>query len=265
MKKKSPKPPVLVAVSGGFDPIHVGHVRLMREARKLGDKLIVILNNDHWLRDKKGFAFMPEEEKVELLKSFPFVDSVVLTDHAPGDTDRSVARTLRKVRPHIFANGGDRGKGNTPEMDVCKDLGITMRFNVGKGGKVQSSSWMISAASRDIRRSIRPWGEFYGWDSGKGWYLKTIYVNAGKRLSLQYHKHRSERWVLVDGEATAITMEKGKEKQTPLKVGETFVVGKGVIHRLTSKKGGTLVEVAVGKFDEDDIVRVADDFGRHEH
>jgi cytidyltransferase-like protein len=252
----------VVAVSGGFDPIHVGHVRMLREARKLGDKLVVILNNDHWLKDKKGFSFMPQKEKVELLKSFSFVDKVVVTDHKPGDGDRSVSRALRKLRPHIFANGGDRGTKNTPEMDVCKQLGITMRFNVGKGGKVQSSSWMINAASRDVRRSVRPWGEFYGWDSGEGWYLKTIYVKPGSRLSLQYHHHRSERWVLVQGDAIAITVEKGIEKKTPLKVGETFIVPKKLPHRLTSKKGGTLVEVAVGKFDEDDIVRLQDDHGR---
>ncbi|OGG58871.1 hypothetical protein A2765_00630 [Candidatus Kaiserbacteria bacterium RIFCSPHIGHO2_01_FULL_56_24] len=262
MKKSVAKKPRWVAVSGGFDPIHIGHIRMLAHARKLGDKLVVILNNDHWLRDKKGFAFMPQEEKMELLKFFPFVDKVVVTDHKPNDPDRSVSRTLRKIRPHIFANGGDRGKTNTPEMDACKDLGITMRFNVGRGGKVQSSSWMISAASRDVRRSVRPWGEFYGWDSGKGWYLKTIYVQPGKRLSLQYHHHRSERWVLVEGDATAITMEKGVEKKVPLKVGETFIVGKQIPHRLMSKKGGTLVEVAVGKFDEDDIVRIEDDHGR---
>lgn len=140
-----------------------------------------------------------------------------------------------------------------------------MVFNVGQGGKVQSSSWMIHAASRDVRRSVRPWGEFYGWDRGKGWYLKTIYVKPGSRLSLQYHNHRSERWVLVEGDATAITLEKDVEKKTSLKVGETFIVGKGIPHRLTSKKGGTLVEVAVGKFDEDDIVRIEDDYGRHQH
>lgn len=235
---------------------------MMEAARKLGDTLVVILNNDHWLRDKKGFVFMPQAERAELLKSLPCVDEVVVTDHASGDQDRSVSRTLRKVRPHVFANGGDRGKGNTPEMDACKELGINMRFNVGKGGKVQSSSWMISAASRDVRRSVRPWGEFYGWDSGRGWYLKTIYVQPGKRLSLQYHNHRSERWVLVEGDATAITFEKGTEKRVLLKIGETFVVPKQMPHRLTSKNGGVLVEVAVGTFDENDIVRLADDHGR---
>lgn len=251
-----------VAVSGGFDPLHIGHVRMFKEAKKKGDKLVVILNNDNWLKDKKGFAFMPQKERSELIGSFPFVDRVVLTDHVRNDTDRSVARTLAKVRPDIFANGGDRGLKNTLEMDVCAKLGIKMAFNIGKGGKVQSSSWMISAASRDAKRSVRPWGEFYGWDSGTGWYLKTLYVKPNKRLSLQYHHQRAERWVLVAGDATAITIEKGKVRLTRLKVGEIFIVPKKMPHRLTSRKGGTLVEIAFGTFDEDDIVRIEDDHGR---
>lgn len=251
-----------MAVSGGFDPIHIGHVRMFAQARKLGDKLVVIVNNDHWLRDKKGFAFMSENERVEIIKSFPHVDKVVLTDHKPGDKDRSVSRTLRKVAPHIFANGGDRVKGNVPEDEVCEELGIEMRYNVGKGGKVQSSSWMIGKAAREFGRSVRPWGEFYGWDAGNSWKLKTIYIKPGKRLSLQYHNHRRECWLLVSGDAVATLHEGKKERKIPLKLGETVYVGKEQVHRLESKKGGIVVEVAYGKFDEDDIVRIEDDHGR---
>lgn len=255
--------PVWVAVSGGFDPLHIGHVRLFKEARSLGDKLVVIINNDNWLRNKKGFSFMPQKERAELIKSFPFVDKVVLTDHKKDDSDRSVCRTLEKVRPHIFANGGDRFKSNVPEVAVCKKLGIKMVFNVGRGGKVQSSSWMLDEASRAFRRSVRPWGHFYGWDSGKRWYVKTIYVKPNKRLSLQYHHHRSERWVLVEGELTAVIVKNGVRSEHALKVGETFVVEKGTIHRLMSKRGGTVVEVAIGSnFNEEDIVRLEDDHGR---
>jgi len=263
-KKKDSKKSRWVAVSGGFDPLHIGHVRMFKEARKHGDKLVVILNNDHWLKNKKGFAFMPQKERAELIQSFPHVDRVVITDHKPNDPDRSVVRTLRKLKPQVFANGGDRKPNGdpVPEVAVCKELGIQVVYNVGKGGKVQSSSWMIRDASRHVARSVRPWGEFYGWDQGEWWYLKTLYIKPGKRLSLQYHNHRSERWVLVEGDAEAITVENGVEKQTALKIGETFTVGQKTPHRLTSKKGGILVEVAVGKFDENDIVRLQDDHGR---
>ncbi len=254
--------PVWVAVSGGFDPIHIGHVRMFREARELGDKLVVIMNNDNWLRMKKGFTFMPQKERAEIIRHLPFVDKVVFTDHTKGDTDNSVSRTLAKVRPDIFANGGDRVSKNVPEVALCKKLGIKMVFNVGQGGKVQSSSWMTNNARRPASKSIRPWGEYYGWDQGSAWNLKTIYVKPNKRLSLQYHHHREEWWLLVEGDATA-TVHEGKEVLTiPLRKGEVFRVGKKQIHRLSSKKGGVIVEVAYGAFDENDIVRLQDDHGR---
>lgn len=140
---------ILVAVSGGFDPVHVGHIRYLQEAKKLGDRLVVILNNDHWLVNKKGFAFMPQEERKEVLLALECVDEVVITDHAPGDADRSVSRALRALKPRIFANGGDRKPDGdpVPEVAVCGELGIEMAYNVGQGGKVQSSSELVAKAS----------------------------------------------------------------------------------------------------------------------
>jgi D-beta-D-heptose 7-phosphate kinase/D-beta-D-heptose 1-phosphate adenosyltransferase len=253
-----------VAVSGGFDPIHIGHVRMFQAARKLGDKLVVIINNDNWLRTKKGFAFMPEKERFELIRALPFVDKVVLTDHKKDDPDRSVCRALEKLKPAMFANGGDRapGKDPVPEVALCKKLGIKMTYGVGRGGKVQSSSWMIRDVSRNFLRSVRPWGEFYGWDQGNKWKLKTIYIEPGKRLSLQYHHHRSELWTLVEGDATATIEANGEHKQIPLILGQSFMVPVRATHRLESKNGGVLVEIGLGNFDENDIVRIEDDHGR---
>ncbi len=137
---------VVVAVSGGFDPIHVGHVRLMEAAKALGDELVIIMNNDVWLAAKKGKAFMPEEERKEILEALECVDRVVVTSHKEGFSDRSVAAELRELRPDVFANGGDRSPDfddvPTPEYEVCQELGIKMVWGVG-GGKVQSSSWLI--------------------------------------------------------------------------------------------------------------------------
>ncbi len=141
----------IVAVSGGFDPIHIGHVRMIAEAAALGDELVVILNNDNWLIKKKGYVFMPQEERREILLNIKGVSRVVFTDHAQNDPDRSVCRELRSIKPHVFANGGDRNDKNTPEMDVCNELGIEMIFAVGKGGKVQSSSWLVDAAREHDR------------------------------------------------------------------------------------------------------------------
>ena len=139
---------IVVAVSGVFDPIHIGHVLMINEAKKLGDHLVVILNNDNWLIGKKGASFMPEAERKEIIESLAGVDEVVLTDHAPGYTDRSVCSTLRAIAPDIFANGGDRKPDGdpVPEVELCNELGIELYYNVGQGGKVQSSSWLVEKA-----------------------------------------------------------------------------------------------------------------------
>ena len=139
----------IVAISGGFDPIHIGHVRLIQEAAKLGTKLVVILNNDVWLEDKKGAPFMPLAERMEILMGMKGVDAVIPTSHKPGFTDRSVCYELYQIKPDIFANGGDRFSDNVPEKQLCIDLGIEMVFNVGHGGKVQSSSWLIEKANKE--------------------------------------------------------------------------------------------------------------------
>jgi mannose-6-phosphate isomerase len=140
-----------------------------------------------------------------------------------------------------------------------------MVFNVGKGGKVQSSSWMIGDASRAVARSVRPWGAFYGWDKGAEWNLKTIYIAPGKRLSLQYHHHRREHWMLVEGDAIATLRDTNdNDVKQSMKIGETVYVGTKTVHRLESKKGGIVVEIALGTFDENDIVRIEDDHGRVE-
>lgn len=143
------KKSVVVAVSGGFDPVHIGHIRMFQEAKKLGDELVVILNNDYWLQDKKGFPFMPEAERKEIIEAIAGVDRVVVTTHTLGDPDRSVCRALREIQPTIFANGGDRKPDGdpVPEVDLCNELGIEIIYNVGAGGKVQSSSWLIKKAA----------------------------------------------------------------------------------------------------------------------
>ena len=110
MPKKKGK--IVVAVSGGFDPIHFGHVRLFEEAKKLGDELVVILNNDNWLQKKKGFIFMPEKERKELIEALQYVDRVIISGHGPEPEDMSVNTELKKLKPAIFANGGDRTQKN---------------------------------------------------------------------------------------------------------------------------------------------------------
>lgn len=139
---------IIVAVSGGFDPLHIGHIRLFQEAKKLGDKLVVILNNDNWLMAKKGYVFMPQKERKEILEALACVDQVIITAHPKNPTDLSVCKELAKLRPHVFANGGDRHKDNIPERATCEAIGCHMAFRIGRGGKIQSSSWLLEKHKR---------------------------------------------------------------------------------------------------------------------
>ena len=127
-----------IAVSGGFDPVHVGHVRMIQAAAKLGD-VIVICNSDLWLKRKKGYSFMPFEARAEILLAFAGVKEVVEAK----DADGSVCDSLADILPDIFANGGDRFNDNTPEVQTCKKYAIEMLWGIG-GGKVQSSSDLVA-------------------------------------------------------------------------------------------------------------------------
>ncbi len=141
--KSSKKPEKVVMVSGGFDPIHPGHIRYFKDAKKLGDRLVVVINNDHWINLKKGLGFMSAEDRAEIISAFTHVDNVIISKHTENTTDLSVCEEIREIKPHIFANGGDRFTDNVPEFQVCQELNIEMVFNVGHGGKVRSSSGLL--------------------------------------------------------------------------------------------------------------------------
>jgi D-beta-D-heptose 7-phosphate kinase/D-beta-D-heptose 1-phosphate adenosyltransferase len=147
---KRRKKKIVVAVSGGFDPVHSGHIRLFKAAKKLGSELVVILNNDNWLKKKKGFVFIEAKERKKILEAIKWVDKVFISRHGKNPRDMSVSKELEIIKPHIFANGGDRNEKDAAnpqsslykDIATCKKLGIKMVFNVG-GGKVQSSSWLL--------------------------------------------------------------------------------------------------------------------------
>ena len=142
-------------VSGGFDPIHIGHIRYIEEAKKLGDYLIVVVNNDNWFEVKGKQLFMPARERKEIIEALGCVDEVVISYHKKGTKDISVSKEIRKIKPHIFANGGDRNPLDvdipSSEHKVCNELGIQMVFNVGRGGKIRSSSELLKKYSKKIK------------------------------------------------------------------------------------------------------------------
>ena len=130
----SAKNKIRVAVSGYFDPIHIGHLEYLRMAKELGDSLVVIVNNNYQCKLKKGKHFMHENDRVEIVKALRFVDEVFLSV----DKDRTVCKSLEEIKPDIFANGGDRATSEVPETPVCKKFNIKMVD--GLGDKIRSSS-----------------------------------------------------------------------------------------------------------------------------
>jgi len=161
MSQKSKKTKT-VAVSGGFDPIHVGHVRMIQEAARMGN-VIVIVNSDDWLMRKKGYVFMPFKERQEVILSLKGVVRVVEAE----DEDNTVCKTLEKIQPSVFANGGDRKEGNVPEYDLCNRLGIALAFGVGGSDKPQSSSWLVKKATEKEKEVSELIGYAEGFQDGK--------------------------------------------------------------------------------------------------
>ena len=130
----SAKNKIIVAVSGYFDPIHIGHLEYLRMAKELGDSLVVIVNNNYQCKLKKGKYFMDENDRVEIVKALRFVDEVFLSI----DNDKTVCKSLEEIKPDIFANGGDRATSEVPETPICKKFNI--RMVDGLGDKIRSSS-----------------------------------------------------------------------------------------------------------------------------
>ncbi|MBD74017.1 MAG: hypothetical protein CMM96_00780 [Rickettsiales bacterium] len=184
-------------VSGGFDPIHSGHISYINAARKLGDYLIIALNSDHWLREKKGKEFMPFEERKSILKNIKNVDEVLSFDD---DELGSCIKALEEIKTKfpndeiIFCNGGDRAKENIPEMSVSE---ITFAFSVGGDDKKNSSSWILKNWKYDQERRV--WGEFFNLFEDKQVKVKELVVESGKGMSLQKHYKRSEIWLVSQG------------------------------------------------------------------
>ena len=134
-----------IMVSGGFDPVHVGHIRMIKEASEWGE-VIVVINSDEWLIRKKGYVFMPFKERFEIMSSIDGVAQVSGVD----DTDGTVCHAIGYHQPDAFANGGDRKKNNTPEMKICEELGVQMLWGLGGKDKPQSSSWLVNKAMEQL-------------------------------------------------------------------------------------------------------------------
>lgn len=195
----------IVLVTGGFDPIHSGHIAYFKAAKTLGDRLVVGLNSDEWLARKKGKPFMPLQERMAIVGNLAVVDEVITYN----DDDGSSCNAIRAVRSQypdaeiVFANGGDRTKENIPEM-VFDD--VEFAFGVGGEDKKNSSSWILEDWKKP--KTERTWGYYRVLhEVGSHVKLKELTVNPKTCLSMQRHEHRAEFWFVAEGEATVYTVD----------------------------------------------------------
>lgn len=201
----------IVIVTGGFDPIHSGHISYLNHADHLGDHLIVGLNSDAWLSRKKGQAFMPWRERMTVLDNLHMVDEVIEFD----DSDGSSCDAIRQVKQRypndtiIFANGGDRTADNIPEM-VFNDVEFV--FGVGGTNKSNSSSWILEEWKKP--RTDRAWGHYRVLhEVGQHTKLKELTVAPKTCLSMQRHQQRSEFWFVAQGTAAVYTLNASSDHE----------------------------------------------------
>lgn len=247
---------ITVVATGGFDPIHSGHIEYLKDASNCGTNLVVGVNSDAWLKRKKGRYFMTWEERAAIVGALTCVDKVISFD----DSDDTAINAIEKARalfPNdkiVFVNGGDRTKENIPEM-VCED--VDFEFGVGGENKANSSSWILKEWSQPTVQ--RAWGTYTVLDTNGTWQVKELSFDAGKSLSDQRHQHRSEHWHVVSG-SILMELDYGM-KRTEAKVywpGQSIDIPKGVWHKATNvgTEPAKVIEVWLGDIlDENDIER----------
>lgn len=250
----------VVVITGGFDPIHSGHLDYIKAARDLGDILVVGVNSDEWLVRKKGRSFMPFEERVDIVQSIREVDYAIPFDDKDGTGKEAIA-WARKVYPDntiVFANGGDRTSDNIPEMDYDDD-NIEFVFGVGGTNKSNSSSWILQEWKAP--KTERKWGYYRVLhENGKEVKLKELIVEPRKCLSMQRHSSRSEIWFVAEGTATLYTINRSSDEEL-VDVYERFReihIHANTWHRLANETDEPLkiIEIQYGtECIEEDIVR----------
>jgi len=203
----------IVLITGGFDPLHSGHIAYIKAAKALGETLVVGVNSDAWLTRKKGAAFMPFYERLNIVKNIKEVDYVIEFN----DDDNSAKLAIKLARQTwpdhkiIFANGGDRTQANIPEMDSGID-NVEFVFGVGGEDKKNSSSWILQEWKAP--KTERSWGYYRVLhENGKEVKVKELTVDPGQCLSMQKHEHRAEHWFIVEGTAEIYTINRSTDQE----------------------------------------------------
>ena len=250
----------VVLVTGGFDPLHSGHIEYFKAARKLGDKLIVGANSDEWLTRKKGRPFMPLQERMSIIKELSCVDQVIAFNDSDDSACSAIFQTMStNTGTIVFANGGDRTNTTTPEYTTYGDHPqVEFVFGVGGENKANSSSWILDEWK--TQKTERQWGYWRVLDHKpeQGYKVKELVIYPGKSLSDQRHFERSEEWNVLEGQVRMDTEWNSIQSSINLKKhSRTFEIGKEVWHKASNP--GTvnahILEVQWGKCYEDDIER----------
>jgi cytidyltransferase-like protein len=248
----------IIIVSGGFDPLHSGHIAYFKSAKELGDKLIVALNSDEWLVKKKGKFFMPFLERKAIVENLSCVDLVIdFEDDELGSATNALIK-VKEMYPDdqlIFANGGDRNKDNIPEMSVN---GIDFQFGVGGDDKKNSSSWILK--NWQYYYEERLWGSFYNLFEEDQVKVKELIVGPGKGMSFQKHFKRSEIWMVSKGSCIVNYSKDDPDNKQNIKLNkfDHYLVPLGEWHQITNPFEETchLIEIQYGdECVEDDIER----------
>lgn len=218
----------VVLVSGGFDPLHSGHIAYFKAARELGDCLVVGINSDQWLTRKKGRPFMPLEERTAIIGALSVVDKTVVFDDSDGSAIAAIAK-VKSLYPSakiVFANGGDRTKDNIPEM-IFDDVEFV--FGVGGEDKKNSSSWILKEWQSPT--TARPWGEYRVLHDLSGCKVKELVIEPGKSMSMQRHFYRAEHWYVLKGQCQVEIINGNDNIIDTIKQNHSYVIGQSVWHR----------------------------------
>ena len=266
-----------VLCTGGFDPLHSGHMDYFNAAKEFGDRLIVGINSDEWLVRKKGHPFMPIEERMSIIQSLRVVDTVILFDDSDDTACDAIEVSLNLGFPlgeqHefdtiTFVNGGDRTDNNIPEIEKYKDNDrVLFQFGVG-GNKKNSSSWILKdwkkkslIISNTCPKEKRSWGYYRVLHEANNIKVKELTVDPGEKLSMQRHKDRAEYWMVSEGDGTLIRMN--NENYNTIKIGlfkhKGITIKSGDWHQLCnfSKRPLRVIEIQYGlRCDEEDIERL---------
>ena len=250
----------VVLVTGGFDPLHSGHIAYFEEAKKLGDTLVVGINSNEWLTRKKGQPFMDINERVSIVKNLSMVDSVIVFDDSDGSSKEAIRNCLNTYPNSniVFANGGDRNSGNIPENEI-DDTRLEFAFGVGGTHKMNSSSKILTEWKTP--RTERKWGYYQVLHAdGPATKVKELVVSPGKSLSLQKHSKRSEYWIVSYGTGKVLIGEDEKSmREHILNKHSSVIILTNQWHQLINDSPDELriVEIQYGSnCIEEDIVRI---------